>query len=214
MLTFCAFLSLGLAFLVTQNLTKKGWNGGHMVPFSHWPLLLCSHHAGHCSGHRKGFKNGLGFFFYVMCSMYFYFFLLFYRLWTLSTVKWSLGSHRGQNKNEHSCGSQSLYVLASCLWAVNSQIFPGIFMWITFIGTQRKACKKCWGRGGGKNTISVFVFSNLSNSQPPFCGRWGSGHLQWPLTLNTRMSNCFKTYPCGAFPITVRLKVKFTQKWE
>lgn len=101
-------------------------------------------------------------------------------------------------KNEHSCGSQPLYVLASCLWAVNSQIFTVFFMWLTSIGPQRKACKKCWGRGGkkGKNTISVFVFSNLSNSQPPFCDFlmrgggwwWRSGYLQWSLTLNTPMS--------------------------
>ena len=28
------------------------------------------------------------------------------------------------------------------------------------------------------------------------------------------VSNCFQTYPYGAFPITVRLKVNFTQKGE
>lgn len=197
MLTFCAFLSLGLAFLVTQKFTKKGWNGGHMVPFSSRPLLLCSHHAGHCSGHRKGFKNGFIFFFYVMCSMYFYLFLLFIDCGHCPPSRDHLAAIMDR-KNEHSCGSQPLYVLASCLWAVNSQIFTVFFMWLTFIGPQRKACKKCWGRGGkkGKNTISVFVFSNLSNSQPPFCDFlmrgggwwWRSGYLQWSLTLNTPMS--------------------------
>lgn len=163
MLTFCAFSLVRPCFSGDPKMYKKGWNSGHMVPFSHRPLLLCSHHVlATVVATKKALKWAYCFF--LKCDVLTVF---LHRMSTVDIVHHQGITWQPSWTGKMSTGSQPLYVLALCLWAVNSQIFPGRFMWITFIGPQRKACKKCVEEEGGewqKYNICFCLFQLVKQS--------------------------------------------------